>query len=241
MIPKIIHYCWFGRGEKPDSVKRYIDTWKQYCRDYEIMEWNEDNFDVSQNVFSKEAYQAKKWAFVTDYARLKILYEHGGIYMDTDVEVCKSLDQLLEYEAFSGFESSNEIPTGIMGAEKNNEWVAYLLSYYDGHTFIKSNGEEDITTNVKIITHMTKEKYNIALNNEKQYFGNNMLLLPYDYLCAKNQNTGKVEKSDNTYTIHYFSGTWLDWKGRGKQFIKQIIGRFFGEDYVLFIKKMLTK
>ena len=97
MIPKMIHYCWFGGNPLPDEVKKYMETWKKYCPDYEIKEWNERNFDVNQNQYCSEAYEAKKWAFVSDYARLKILYEHGGIYMDTDVEVCKPLDHLASY------------------------------------------------------------------------------------------------------------------------------------------------
>ena len=103
MIPKIIHYCWFGGKEKPEDVKRYIASWEKYCPDYEIKEWNESNFDIHENDYCREAYEAKKWAFVTDYVRLKALYEEGGFYMDTDVEVVKSLDPLRVYDAVSGY------------------------------------------------------------------------------------------------------------------------------------------
>lgn len=105
-IPKIIHYCWVGGANKPKSVQYCIDTWKKYCPDYEIIEWNEDNYDFSKNQYMKEAYNSKKWGFVPDYARLDIIYQHGGIYMDTDVEMVASLDSLLEYEGFFGFENT---------------------------------------------------------------------------------------------------------------------------------------
>ena len=114
MIPKVIHYCWFGRNELPEKHKEYIATWKKYCPDYEIVEWNEDNFDVSCNQYCAEAYSAKKWAFVSDYARLKIIYDNGGIYFDTDVEVIKNMSPLVFNDiGFLGFQNSMEITTGL--------------------------------------------------------------------------------------------------------------------------------
>lgn len=209
MIPRIIHYCWFGGNPLPEDIKRYIASWKKYCPDYEIRQWNESNFDVTENSYCHEAYKAKKWAFVSDYARLKVLYKYGGIYMDTDVEVVKNLDGLLRYCAFSGFESPKTIPTGIMGSERGNEWITYLLRDYNDRHFIKRDGTYDLTTNVVRITNLTKEKYPIHLNNTKQIFGDNMILFPFDYLCAKSYETGEIQKNENTLTIHHFSGSWL--------------------------------
>ena len=128
MIPKIIHYCWFGGNPLPEDAKRYIATWKKYCPDYEIREWNEHNFDVTQNTYCYEAYKAKKWVFVTDYVRLKVLHDCGGIYMDTDVEVCKALDPFLRYSAFSGFETENKISTGILGSQKEGG-MDYIFTF----------------------------------------------------------------------------------------------------------------
>ena len=127
MIPKIIHYCWFGGKPLPDEAKKLISTWKKYCPDYDIREWNENNFDINDCFYVKEAFEAKKWAFITDYVRLKVLYDYGGVYMDTDVEVCKPLDDLLSYNGVSGFESPSAIPTGIMAASRHNEWIGNLL------------------------------------------------------------------------------------------------------------------
>ncbi len=126
-IPRTIHYIWVGGNPKPDSVNKYIETWKKYCHDYEIKEWNEKNYDVTKNRYCREAYEAKKWAFVTDYMRLDILDKEGGIYMDSDVEILKNLDNFLNEPAFSSFEAGDPtnifLPTGMMGSEKGGAWV----------------------------------------------------------------------------------------------------------------------
>ena len=152
MIPKIIHYCWFGRGKMPEMAIRCIESWKIYLPDYELRLWNEDTFDINSVVYVKDAYEARKFAFVTDYVRLHALYHCGGIYMDTDVEVLKSLDDLLAYPAFSGFESEIEIPTGIMASEQNGAWAREMLVYYEGRHCQKKDGTVDMTTHVEIIS-----------------------------------------------------------------------------------------
>lgn len=239
MIPKKIHYCWFGGNPLPENVKKYIETWKKFCPDYEIIQWDESNFDVEQNLYCKQAYQSKKWAFVSDYVRLKVLFDYGGIYMDADVEVCKSFDDLLEYNAWSGFESETKIPTGTMAACRENEWIGYLLKYYDDAYFIKQDGSFDITTNVIIITRLTKEKYNVALNNKYQVFGNNCALFPFDYLCAKSWRTGKVIKSRNTYTVHHFAGSWQSDTAKLKKYIRIFLISLLGENNFENIKKLV--
>lgn len=238
MIPKKIHYCWFGGKELPEDVKKYIDTWKKYCPDYEIIEWNENNFDVTENQYCKEAYEAKKWAFVSDYARLKVLYENGGIYMDTDVEVCKSLDRFLKYDWFSGFESEDRIPTGTMGACWNSTVIKIFLDDYNDRHFIKNDGSFDLTTNVEVMTKLLKEKYKVQLNNTRQIFGDNNLLLPFDYLCAKSFFTGEINKTKNTYTIHHFKGTWKNKEDNIKDNVRLFLVKYFGESFVRLLFKM---
>jgi len=145
-IPKVIHYCWFGGNEKSKLIKKCIDSWKKYCPDYEIKEWNESNFDIEINNYVKEAYEAKKWAFVSDYARLWIVYNYGGIYLDTDVELIKSLDNLLNYKAYFGSEDGKLINTGLgFGAIKDNEFVKKIKDDYEYIHFIKDDGTYDIT------------------------------------------------------------------------------------------------
>ena len=209
MINKKIHYCWFGGNPLSEQARNYIDTWRKYCPDYEIIEWNESNFDVNENAYCREAYEAKKWAFVTDYVRLKVLYEYGGIYMDTDVEVCKNLDPLLEYAAVSGYESKTSIQTGTMAACRGNEWIGMLLRDYDNRHFLKDDGSYVLTTNVKVITKLTQEKYRLYLDGSEKRFGDNNVILPFDYLCAKSYHTGAVTVTEKTYTIHHFTGSWL--------------------------------
>lgn len=221
MIPKIIHYCWFGGKEKPEDVKKYIASWKKYCPDYEIKEWNESNFDIHENDYCREAYEAKKWAFVTDYVRLKALYEEGGFYMDTDVEVVKSLDPLRVYDAVSGYESQTHIPTGTIGACRDNEWIGMLLKDYENRHFINNDGTLDTTTNVNVITHLTTERYHLKLNGAVTHSGRNMIILPFDYLCAKSWKNGKLKVTSNTYTIHHFSGTWLSKPAQMKMFLRR--------------------
>ncbi len=128
MIPKIIHYCWFGRGKLPELAFKCMDTWKKYLPDYQLRLWNEDTFDITSHPYVFEAYQSKKYAFVTDYVRLYALYHFGGIYMDTDVEVIRNLDELLDLPGFSGFESEKDVPTGIMACESHNSWAEEQLS-----------------------------------------------------------------------------------------------------------------
>lgn len=236
MIPKIIHYCWFGKNKMPEDILFFINTWKKYCPDYEIREWNEDNFDINQNLYCKEAYEAKKWAFVSDYVRLKVLYDYGGIYMDTDIEVCKSFNDLLIYNSCLGFESDTKIQTGMIAACKNNEWIKLLLLYYSEQHFKKENGKCNMTTNVEIITKMIKEKYNIKLNNTFQMFGDNNVIFPFEYFCAKNLIDGKIYKTEKTYTIHHFNGSWLSWEGKIKNFLKIVLALVFGENFIKYLK-----
>lgn len=207
MIPKIIHYCWFGGNPLPEMAQKCIASWKKFCPDYEIMEWNEKNFDINCCDYVKEAYAAKKWAFVSDVARLYALVNYGGVYMDTDVEVLKPFDDFLKYKAFSGFENNVRIPTGLMGCEKGHELFEELLHDYDNAHFIKENGKYDTTPNVVRITD-TCLKYGLESNNTLQTV-HGFTLFPCEYFCPKNSDTGEINITENTYAIHHFDGSWL--------------------------------
>ena len=206
MIPKKIHYFWFGGNEKPKSVKKCIDSWKKYCPDYEIIEWNESNFDIHCMPFVEQAYEAKKYAFVSDVARLMMVYEYGGIYMDTDVEVTKPLDSFLELEAFSGFESDGDIPTGIMGCRKGFPLFQALLDDYETRRFIKPDGSFNMTTNVVYITEACLEK-GLICNGQLQTV-DGFTLYPKDWFCPKSHETGRMFITENTHAIHHFAGSW---------------------------------
>lgn len=209
MIPKTIHYCWFGRNPKPKLAKKCIKSWKKYCKDYEIIEWNEDNFDISSApLYVRQAYDAKKWAFVTDYVRLWAMVNCGGIYMDTDVEVIKPLDSFLNHRAFSGFEDDIHIPTGIMACEKGFLLFQEFLDYYVGLTFINEDGTYNTVPNVVYMTN-TCVKYGLIQNNSFQII-NGFALYPKDVFCPLSYETRECSKTKNTVTIHWFNGSWLE-------------------------------
>ncbi|EOU1560126.1 glycosyl transferase [Clostridium perfringens] len=238
MINKKIHYCWFGKNEKSKEIKEYIDSWKLYLSDYEIKEWNEENFDIESNEYVKQAYNEKKWAFVTDYVRLYALYTEGGIYMDTDVEVIKNLDIFLNNKAFSGFEDNNYIPTGIMGAEKGNSWIKILLDYYEDKSFYNKDGSLNLTTNVITITNISK-KLGLNLNGEQQTFFDGVVMYPKDFFAPKSHLTNKINITSNTYCIHHFNGSWLN-KGI-KDKLRPTIINFIGVNLYVKFSKLIRK
>lgn len=237
MIPKKIHYCWGGGNELPAKFKAYIDTWREHCPGYEITEWNESNFDVAQNRYCQETASANKWGFASDYVRLKVLYEYGGIYMDTDVEMLKPLDDLLKYDLFMGFESESSIQSGIIGCKEKHEIIKKLLDEYDEKRFIKADGSLDMTPLPVLISNFLKQNYGVKLNNSLQIFGNNNLLLPFDYLCCKSFVTGKISVTSHSYTIHHFEGSWLDFYGKTRMVIRRIVG----EENWRKLKKLMNK
>lgn len=207
MIPKIIHYCWFGGNPLPELAVKCIESWKKFCPDYEIKQWDETNFDLHYNDYVWEAFLSKKWAFITDVVRLYVLDLYGGIYMDTDVEVVKHLDPFLNHEAFSGFENNENIPTGIMASVKGGKWVSDNLHYYDDKHFIKEDGSLDLTTNVVTITNYMLP-LGLQQNNTFQDFPGLITFYPKDYFCPKSYEDGKIYLTSNTVTIHHFAGSW---------------------------------
>ena len=239
-IPKVIHYCWFGGNPLTELAEKCIASWKKYCPDYEIVEWNESNFDINSCDYVREAYAAKKWAFVSDVARLFALVNYGGIYMDTDVEVLRPLDDLLEYEAVSGFEAKERIPTGLMACQKGQPLFVELLHEYDTAHFLKEDGTYDTTTNVTRITN-TCLKYGLRLNNTLQTV-NGFTLLPYDYLCPKNVETKILTITENTLVIHHFDGSWLPEVERLKAELQGKYNRFLPKRFAgLFAKFVAIK
>lgn len=238
-IPKKIHYCWFGGKPLPEDAEKCINSWKKYLPDYEIIRWDENNFDFQVNDYVREAFEEKKWAFITDYVRLYVLYNYGGIYMDTDVEVLKSLDIFLEHEAFSGFEDKENIPTGIMAAKKGNKWIKYLLDYYTNKHFIV-DGKIDYTTNVIIITEMTKAKYKLRQNNKFQDL-KDVTIYPNDYFCPKNHINGEIYLTNNSYCIHHFSGSWQSKTMKFREKVFRKIHKIFGVKVSDFLYKIYKK
>ncbi|MBO4707558.1 MAG: glycosyl transferase [Elusimicrobiaceae bacterium] len=206
MIPKIIHYCWFGKNKYPDIVKKCIAGWQKHCPDYEIKLWNEGNYDIAKNPYLQEAYQTKKWAFVSDLARLDIIYQHGGIYLDTDVELVKSLDDLLAFDAFVAADGSG-INTGLgFGATAHHPTIKEMRDLYNGKHFITTDGP-DLTPCTQMNTYLfLKEGYDI---NTKQVINlKNVTILPPEYFSPIGGKYSELLLTPNTYGIHWNSRLW---------------------------------
>lgn len=228
-IPKTIHFCWLGKSEKPELVKKCIESWKNKLPEYEVIEWNEDNFDFNNvNNYVKEALERKRWAFVTDYMRLKVLYEYGGIYLDTDVEVIKSFDDFLNNDSFIGLESLDTICTAVIGSKKNEEWIKELLDLYDQRKFVIDN-REDLLPNSKYIFSYLNTKYNIKNSNDVQIAINRLKVYPREYFSPKNYSTMQTNITKNTYSIHYYGGMWKTNKEKVKDYFLAIVTRIIGE------------
>ena len=211
MIQKKINYCWFGGNSKPTSVMKCIKSWQKYCPDYEIIEWNEKNFDIHCNQYVEEAYNAKKWSFVTDYARLWIIYNYGGIYFDTDVEVIKNIDEFLQYSAFLGLEDDIHVATGLgFGAEKKNAIVKIMMDGYKNIHFVSDTGKLDLMPcperNTLAISQYLK---NAKIINGIKYI-EHAAIFPKEYFCPLDYETKIMRKTTHTYTIHWFDASWKE-------------------------------
>lgn len=212
MIPKVIHYCWFGGNPLPESAKRCLVSWKRFFPDYEIREWNETNFDVNCCTYVREAYKAKKWAFVSDYARFWILYKEGGIYFDTDVEVIRNFDDIIEHGSFMGCEISLNGSVGInpglgLGVAPNLPFFKEMLDYYQTLHFIKENGELNTAITVVDNTTAILMKHNwIPIANIQTVAG--ISIYPPEYFCPMDYVTGKTKITENTHSIHHYTASW---------------------------------
>ena len=236
-IPKVIHYCWFGKGEMPNFTKKCIKSWEKFCPDYKIICHIEDNFDVNQNRYMREAYEAKKWAFVSDFARLKIIFDHGGLYFDTDVELLKPIDELLKEKAFMGFDENGVVSTGLgFGAEKGNKVIEEILKDYDDISFFLPDGSFDLTPCPYRNTEVLK-KLGMDLSIQDQTFMG-VRFLPQEYLCPMEYCTGKKNITPNTFSIHRYSATWTSAAAKRTTRIKRIIGvKLYEKLYGKFLHK----
>ena len=239
-IPKIIHYCWFGENEKPNIVKRCIQSWKNILDGYEIIEWNENNFDIKSLSYVHEAYKNRKYAFVSDYVRLCVLDKYGGIYLDTDIEVFKKFDDLLEYSLFAGFEEGNLIATSVIGAEQSNYLIKKYLNEYNNYNFYNTDGSMNLTPNVRRFTELLVEK-GLSLDNSKQVLKGNMCILPIEYLSPYDYINCIYKVSKYSYCVHHFYVSWMPLSVRVKRKIKKYIVKIIGKKNLIMLRSILRK
>lgn len=226
-IPKIIHYCWFGGAQLPDFEKRCVESWQFFCKDFEIRRWDETNAIgyVEENLYAKQAYEAGMWAFVSDYVRLKVLHDYGGVYVDTDVEMKKSIEAFLVHPVFLGFESSDRIATCVIGSEPQNCLIGEIIDLYRNISFVDCNGNFDRMTNVERITAFLLRK-GLDTNNKKQLVSD-AVIYPSDYFSPKSLETGAIKVTDNTRCIHHFKASWMTPTQKRNTKIAQLIGPFW--------------
>lgn len=238
MIPKVIHYCWFGGNPLPPLAEKCIASWKRFLPDYEIKEWNEQNFDVNIIPYTAEAYQAKKYAFVSDYARFWILYHYGGVYFDTDVEVIKPMDGIIANGAFMGCEQDSKpgieltVAPGLgLAVESKHEIYKAILEEYDSFHFINEDGSNNDKTVVEYVTEILK-KHGLRNSPGIQNI-NGINVYPSEYFCPRNTVTKRMHITNNTYTIHHYMASWKD----GGFNLKKIIRKFIPESVLLWYNK----
>lgn len=225
MIPKIIHYCWFGKKPLPEITLKCIESWKKYCPDYQIIEWNESNFNIKKNDYISEAYNQGKYAFVADYARFEILYANGGIYLDTDVELIKNIDIFLPQKVFFGREEIDKVNPGlIMGAEKGNPFLKQMILLYNS---IEFNMNDPKFKNVVEYTSEMLLTRGWKPVNKIQHL-ENIVIYPIDYFAPKDYLTGKINITQNTYSIHHYDQSWISNESKRLHFLVEKYTSIFG-------------
>lgn len=224
MIPKIIHYCWFGRGEKPELAKKCIASWRKSCPDFEIREWNEGNCDYLSIPFMAEAYAAKKYAFVSDVMRLIVLEQYGGVYFDTDVEVLRDISPLLDDEGFIGFENDQFVNSGqVMAAKAHHPVIQAMIEEYKKLHFTNADGTATPVGCPRLNTDVM-ERFGLIRNGREQVVAG-IHVYSADYFNPMDSTTGKLMKTENTYSIHWYSMSWLPKRVQMKAKMGRILRR----------------
>ena len=245
MIPKIIHMCWLSGDPFPEKIQKCIDSWKNIMPDWDIIIWDTKRFDIHKNTWTNQAFESKKYAFVADYIRFYALYNYGGVYLDSDIEVLKSFNNLIQNKCFFGFEYSGAPEAAVVASEKNNNWIKIALEWYENKEFINKDGTYNITTCPIILKYAFEKAYNISLiDNGVIQKIEDISIFPYEYFSPKNGFTDKIICTQNTYCIHHFNSSWLKlgFFKRKKRLIHIFLIKILGKNkYNLLMHKIWTK
>lgn len=241
MIPKIIHYCWFGGKPMSRLGEKCLASWKKYCPDYEIVRWDESSYDVSKNVYMKQAYDAGKWGFVPDYARLDIIYRCGGIYLDTDVELVRPLDDLLGFRCFVGIEENDKVALGLgFGAEKGNGLLSDMMKEYEDRSFLRPDGTPDLTPSPVIQSaFFSKNGFTGCADTPVEFRG--CTVFPKRFFNPTDMNSGRIDVTPDTFSIHHYAASWETPVNRFRGKVYQTLYRSFGEGFAEGARRVFGK
>lgn len=245
MIPKVIHYCWFGGSPLPPLAEKCLTSWRKYLPDYELRRWDESNFDVDSHPYTKAAYEAGLYAFVSDYARFRILYEMGGLYFDTDVEVIRPLDDILEKGPFLGFELDGAagrmaVAPGLgMAAEPGMELYREILEKYDTLPFFAPDGRRNPYTMIPLVTDLLERKGLTGRDGIEEVAG--VRVYPASWFNPFDEATGRLKKTADTHTIHWYAKSWCTPEPGVRVFLKRLSRRILGTGTVSALGRMLKK
>lgn len=237
-IPKIIHYCWLSNDPFPNDIAAFMKSWKNILPDYELMLWDLKRDQIGENLWVKQAFEAKKYPFAADYIRIYALYHYGGIYLDTDVEVIKNFDDLLHLPYFAGTEGGNWIEAAVLGAEKSSEWLKDILGYFD-QPFMKNDGDLEMVAMPHTMKNRIELKRKIVIADRKEIFDDidrnyqsHFYLFEEDFFSPKNMGTGIINNTANTYTIHHFAMSWIPFERKIIPNIKRLLMKMIGVDNI---------
>jgi mannosyltransferase OCH1-like enzyme len=248
MIPKIIHYCWLSGDAYPQKIRKCLESWKKFLPEYEIILWDTKRFNINDSIWVKQAFEHKKYAFAADYIRFYVLYYYGGIYLDSDVEVLKNFDDLLNLPYFVGAEKAGTIEAAVMGAEKGCDWIKICLDYYENRSFvlpdktldIKKLPEimNDVILAIKPITRLTDEEIQNIKNSN---MGDAVYIFPDYYFSPKLFDSREIIITSHTYTIHHYQNSWFSKKAFFYYRIRALLIKLFGYQVTRTIEKKIFK
>ncbi|KAB1066797.1 glycosyl transferase [Tamlana haliotis] len=251
MIPKIIHFCWLSGDPYPKLIDQCIQSWKKKLPDYEFMLWDTKRFDINSTLWTKQAFEAKKYAFASDYIRLYAVYNYGGIYLDTDVEVLKSFNNLLHLPYFAGTQYDHAIEAAIFGAEKNTDWLLEPLKHFENRAFIQEDGSFDTNTLPGTMEMLIKKKKDIVILNKTEIKNlpeiitnkNQLYLFPSEYFSPKHFHTKEIAKTKKTYSIHHYNAGWLTFMNKKRLQLVGLMGEETAEKILSFfaVRKIIKR